>query len=56
MVYKCTLHNIQLTVEGKKRTFQTPPESIRGLPACKLLIMHPVTKGKHGDCEIEKVN
>ena len=54
MDYKCTTHNITVTEEDKKRTFQTGPESIRGLPACRLLTMVPVTEGKHGDCVIEK--
>lgn len=52
--WKCTTHNILLTVEGDKRIFETPPSSIRGLPPCKLLIMNPVVEGEVGNCQIEK--
>ena len=52
--WTCKRHGISLTVEGDRRTFSTPPGSIKGLPPCRLLIMHPLTEGKFGDCEIVK--
>jgi len=55
MVYKCITHEIRLTIEGKRRIFDTLPGSVRGLPPCKILTLHPIAEGKFGDCEIEKV-
>lgn len=63
--WKCVTHDLTLTEEGNRRTFVTPPGSIRGLPPCQLLtITEPPGKGKgkpgkegqFGDCDIEKVN
>ncbi|GAI86863.1 unnamed protein product [marine sediment metagenome] len=54
--YKCLTHNITLTIEGKKRTFETLPGSIKGLPPCKLLTTNPVEEGKFDNCQIEKVS
>ncbi|GAI31959.1 unnamed protein product [marine sediment metagenome] len=54
--WECTTHKIALVIEGNKRTFETPPGSIRGMPPCKLLTINPVTEGKLGNCEIKKVS
>ena len=52
--WECLTHNIRLTVEGNKGNFETPPGSIKGLPACKLLTMLQPQEGKFQDCQIKK--
>lgn len=55
--YKCESHSIILIVDDKgNRHFETPPGSWEGMPQCKLLTMHPVTEGRHGECEVVKEN
>lgn len=54
--WKCTAHNITLTVEDKRRTFQTPAGSIRGMPPCQLLTLNPLKEGEFLNCHIEKVS
>lgn len=52
--YKCVTHGVSLTIEGNKRTFETPPGSIRGMPSCKLLTVLQPQEGKFQNCEIVK--
>lgn len=52
--YKCVTHGLSLTIDGNKRTFETPPGSIKGLPQCKLLNMDQPQEGKFENCEIVK--
>ena len=66
MQWKCLTHDLTLTEEGNKRTFVTPPGSIRGMPPCQLLTIIDELPGKgkgksgkeekFGDCLIEKVS
>lgn len=52
--YKCVTHGLSLTIDGNKGTFETPPDSIRGLPPCILLTMLQPQEGKFQNCEIVK--
>jgi len=55
--WRCVDHQITLTVEGNKRTFTTPPGSIRGMPSCQLLTMDPLVEGEvkgFHTCHIKK--
>lgn len=55
MIYRCTTHNISVSIEGNKRDFETPPGSLRGMPQCRLLTEKSPKPGKLGECEVEKV-
>lgn len=54
--YVCVSHGISVTVNDKKRNYDSPPGSYAlGVPQCKLLTMKVFTEGKSGNCEIKRV-
>ena len=54
--WRCIDHSITLTTENKRRTFETPQGSIKGMPPCRLLTLKSLVEGKIGDCQIDKVS
>ena len=56
MRYECKVHRVALVIDGKRRTYETPPGSyMRGVPACRLLIDPSPKAGPVGECMIEEV-
>jgi hypothetical protein len=52
--WKCTIHNIKITEDAKRREVETAQGSIRGMPPCRLLTMFQIKEGKFGECELVK--